>query len=105
MSAERDKINEETGYPGSGCAEELESDQVERQHEDHAGEDRGDLSGPLPVSRPVSPDQPMNCDDGHRVNRVIDRMEEAFGKRSLRRLFWPGRYSEARLYRKSRCVP
>ena len=47
----RDQVDEQAGYPGSGSAEELESNQVKRQHEEHARDDRGDLRGPLPVAR------------------------------------------------------
>ena len=44
---------------------------------------RGELRGPLPVAGTVAADQPMSRHDRHRVNRVVDRMDEAFGKRSL----------------------
>ncbi len=78
MAVKRHEVDQEAGYPGTARSEELERNQVQRQHDENSCDHRGDLRSPLPVARPVATDQSMNHHDRRGIDRVINGMNQPF---------------------------
>ena len=65
---------------------------------------RGELRGALPVVGAIASDQAMNRHDGERIDGVVDATERAPLSMLPGRSSWPGRCSEGRRRKESRCA-